>query len=91
MDILINNGGVSQRETFENMDFDTIFTLVNTNFMSHIALIKGFMPLLERSKGKIVNISSIAGLVGSGVRTVYSGSKFAIAGFSKSLRHEVRA
>jgi len=73
------------------MDFDTIFTLINTNFMSHIALIKGFMPLLEQSKGTIVNISSIAGLVGSGVRTIYSGSKFAISGFSKSLRYEVRA
>jgi len=90
LDILVNNGGVSQRETFENMDFDTTFTLINTNFMSHIALIKGFMPLLEKSRGTIVNVSSVAGLIGSGVRTVYSGSKFAIAGFSKALRPEVK-
>lgn len=58
--------------------------------MSHIALIKAFMPALERSKGIIVNISSVAGLVGTGVRSTYSASKFGIAGFSKALRPEIK-
>ena len=62
---------------------------MNTNFMSHIALIKSFLPLLNKSKGSIVNIGSISGLLGVGCRTSYSASKFAIAGFSKSLRAEV--
>lgn len=48
------------------------------------------MPLLVKSKGVVVNVSSIAGLIGVGVRTCYSASKFAIAGFSKALRSEVK-
>lgn len=39
LDILINNGGVSQREIFTSIDFETVETLMNTNFMSHVALI----------------------------------------------------
>lgn len=90
LDILINNGGVSLRKPFLDTDLDSAETLLNTNFMSHIALIKAFMPLLEKSKGHIVNVSSEAGLIGSGCRTSYSASKFAINGFSKSLRSEVK-
>jgi short-subunit dehydrogenase len=59
--------------------------------MSHVALIKGFMPALETARGTIVNISSVAGLAGTSFRTTYSASKFAIAGFSKSLRSEVKS
>mmetsp|Transcript_55072 Transcript_55072/g.75683 ORF Transcript_55072/g.75683 Transcript_55072/m.75683 type:complete len:115 (-) Transcript_55072:150-494(-) len=64
--------------------------MMNTNCNSHIALIQGFLPMLKKSKGKIVNISSIAGIFGSPLRTLYSASKFAIAGFSKALRPEVK-
>jgi short-subunit dehydrogenase len=49
------------------------------------------MPALENARGTIVNISSVAGLVGSSFRTTYSASKFAIAGFSKALRPEVKS
>ncbi len=85
----MNNGGVSLRSPFVNTDYETAETLLNTNFLSHIALIKAFLPLLIKSKGSIVNISSIAGLIGAGCRTTYSASKFAIAGFSKALRAEI--
>lgn len=44
VDILINNGGLSMREEFENTDFETCEYMMNTNCMSHIALIKGFLP-----------------------------------------------
>ena len=70
--------------------------LINTNCMSHIALIKAFLPLLKlsnkegRGEGRIINISSIAGLYGVGIRTVYSASKHGIGGFSRALRAEVR-
>ncbi len=63
---------------------------MNTNFMSHIALIKAFMPQLSKAKGTIVNVSSEAGLLGVGCRTMYCASKFAITGFSKALRAEVK-
>ena len=69
---------------------------MNTNCLSHIALIKAFLPLLKRTAkegrgyGRIVNISSLAGLMGVSVRTCYSASKFGIGGFSRSLRTEVK-
>jgi dehydrogenase/reductase SDR family protein 7B len=71
-------------------DFASAETLLNTNFLSHVALIKAFLPALESARGTIVNISSVAGIVGTSFRTTYSASKFAIAGFSKALRPEVK-
>jgi short-subunit dehydrogenase len=59
--------------------------------MSHIALTKGFLPLMIKQKGgHIINILSISGLMGVPVRTMYCASKFAMDGFSKSLRTEVK-
>lgn len=87
---MINNGGVSLRAQFFETDFDSAETLLNTNFLSHVALIKAFLPALENAKGTIVNVSSVAGLVGTSFRTTYSASKFAISGFSKALRPEVK-
>jgi short-subunit dehydrogenase len=63
---------------------------MNVNCMSHIAITKALLPgMIERSKGHIVNILSISGLMGVPVRTLYCASKFAMDGFSKSLRQEV--
>jgi len=63
---------------------------MTTNTIAPIALCKAFLPALKQAKGQIVNVSSLAGLVGVSVRTVYSGSKFALTGFSKALRSEVK-
>ena len=70
--------------------------LINVNCLSHIALIKAFLPLLKlstkegRGEGRIINVSSVAGLYGVSIRTVYAASKFGIGGFSRALRAEVR-
>ncbi len=79
------------REEFKNMDFKTCEYMMNTNCMSHIALVKGFLPMmLSQKSGHIVNILSVSGLMGVPVRTLYCASKFAMDGFSKSLRPEVK-
>jgi len=57
--------------------------------MSHVALIQAFLPLLEKTSGSIVNVGSIAGIVGTGCRTSYSASKFAMTGFTRALRYEL--
>jgi len=88
LDILVNNGGISQRTLFDNCDYDTHELVMNTNTMSLIALCNAFMPLLKKSKGQVVNISSICGLLGITYRTSYAASKFAVTGFSKALRAE---
>ena len=60
--------------------------------MSHIALVKAVLPQMIAGKqgGNIINILSISGLMGVPVRTMYCASKFAMDGFSKSLRSEVK-
>jgi short-subunit dehydrogenase len=67
--------------------------MMNTNCMSHIALVKAILPQMIAGKqgGNIVNILSVSGIMGIPVRTMYCASKFAMDGFSKSLRSEVRA
>ena len=89
LDILVNNAGVSQRSQLQDTDFDTLEYIINTNTLGQIYLIKALLPLLKKSKGHIVNISSYTGLVGFTLRTGYSTSKFALAGFSRALRGEL--
>lgn len=91
VDIVINNAGVTMREEFINAEFSTCQMMMNTNCMSHIAITKGFLPLMIKQKrGKFVSIISVAGLIGTAYRTMYSAAKFATSGFFKSLRAEVK-
>jgi len=91
VDILVNNGGISQRDCFEDLGFDVCQKMMNVNCLSHIAVIKACLPgMMERKQGKIVNILSGSGIVALPMRTMYSSSKFALSGFGKALRAEVK-
>lgn len=90
VDILINNGGVSQRSLFLENDFSVYRQLMEVNYFGLIALTKAVLPsMVERGCGSVVSISSVAGKVGSKFRTGYSGSKYAVVGFMDCLRAEV--
>ncbi|MDA8939781.1 SDR family oxidoreductase [Pseudoalteromonas marina] len=90
IDILINNGGVSQRSLFLENDFNVYRQLMEVNYFGLIALTKAILPsMVARKSGSIVAISSVAGKVGSKFRTGYSGSKYAVVGFMDCLRAEV--
>ena len=90
IDILINNGGVSQRSLFLENEFNVYRQLMEVNYFGLIALTKAVAPtMVERRRGSIVSISSVAGKVGSKFRTGYSGSKYAVVGFMDCLRAEV--
>jgi len=91
IDILVNNGGISMREEFVNTEFSTCEYMMNTNCLSHIALVKALLPqMIQRKTGHIVNIISVSGIMGVPVRTMYCASKFAMDGFSKALNAEVK-
>ncbi|CDW76091.1 short-chain dehydrogenase [Stylonychia lemnae] len=91
VDILVNNGGLSMRDEFKNIEFKTCTNLMNVNCMSSIALINGLLPkMISQKSGQIVNILSISAVFGNPVRTLYCASKFAVDGFSKSLRPELK-
>lgn len=90
VDILVNNAGVAVGGTFEQVSEEDFEWLFEINFWGMVRMTRAFMPLLRASDdARIVNLSSIYGLIGPPEQTAYSASKFAVRGFSEALRHEL--
>jgi dehydrogenase/reductase SDR family member 7B len=89
IDILINNGGISQRSMVMETSIETIRKIMEINFFSGVILTKFVLPsMLARGSGHIVAVSSITGKFGFPLRSAYSASKHAIYGFYESLGAE---
>lgn len=89
IDILVNNGGYSQRSEAIDTPMEIDRQLMEVNFFSYVALAKAVLPYMKRQKsGQIVVISSIAGKFGFFLRSSYSAAKHALHGFFDSLRLE---
>lgn len=90
VDVLVNNAGVALHGTFEEVaeaDFEWLFGI---NFWAVVRMTRAFLPLLHNSaEARIVNVSSLFGLIAPPGQTAYAASKFAVRGFSESLRHEL--
>lgn len=90
VDVVVNNAGVALAGTFEQIaaaDFDW---LIAVNFFGVVRMTRAFLPLLHKSDdARLVNISSLYGLIAPPGNTAYVASKFAVRGFSESLRHEL--
>jgi 2-hydroxycyclohexanecarboxyl-CoA dehydrogenase len=90
VDILINAAGWGQTKPFWEGTPDFWDRLVALNFVGPMQLAKALLPkMMERGSGKVVNISSDAGRVGSLGETVYSGAKGGLIAFTKSLAREM--
>ena len=90
IDILINNAGVGWAGPFEGTDPAAIEKLVAVNLLAPIQLTRALLPgMLARSRGRIVNVASIAGHVGVRGEVVYAATKAGLVGFSESLRFEL--
>ncbi len=86
VDILINNGGMSQRGLVKNTDIAVHRSLLEVNYFGSVQLTALVLPqMLERKKGHIVGISSIVGQFGFPLRSSYSASKHAMKGFLETL------
>lgn len=91
IDVLINNAGMGIAGAVEDSSMEEIKLQFETNFFSWVKLTQLVLPLMRLNvSGFIVNISSIAGLVGLPFQAFYSSSKFAMEGFAESLRLEVQ-
>lgn len=89
-DILVNNAGMSRYCSFLETPLEDFEILMRTNFWGMVYCTREFLPgMLERGSGHIVNLSSIAGRIGTFRHTAYSASKFAVTGFSESLYYEL--
>ena len=89
--ILINNAGVSLYGRVEEISMDDLRWLFEINFFAVAALTKAFLPILEQQPAQIVTVSSFFGLLAPAEQAAYSASKFAVRGFSESLRHELES
>ena len=90
VDILINNAGVALGGTFDDVSEEDFEWLFDINFWGVVRMTRAFMPLLKSSgDARIVNLSSIFGIIAPAGQTAYSASKFAVRGFSQALRHEL--
>jgi NADP-dependent 3-hydroxy acid dehydrogenase YdfG len=88
--VLFNNAGVAVLGNFVELALDDIRWVMDTNFWGVIYGMYYFLPLLNKEKrAHVVNTSSVFGLVGAAGQTAYCGSKFAVRGFTESLRHEM--
>jgi len=89
-DILINSAGISYPQEFVNIPFGKFNEIIQVNLYGTWNTIDILLPYLKVKKGYIVNVSSIAGLVGVFGMTAYSASKYAVIGFSEALRSELK-
>lgn len=90
VDILINNAGISQRSLVKDTDVSVDRRIMELDYFAVVYLTKSLLPhLQERQTGCIVTISSVAGKLGTPMRSAYCAAKHAVIGFMDSLRAEV--
>jgi NAD(P)-dependent dehydrogenase (short-subunit alcohol dehydrogenase family) len=88
-DVLVNNAGISFISPAERVEARAFRRVLEVNLVAPFVLAKGFGALmLEQGEGSIVNVASIAGLVGIGDRTAYNASKHGLVGLTRTLAAE---
>ncbi|MCB0330411.1 MAG: SDR family oxidoreductase [Bdellovibrionales bacterium] len=91
VDVLINNAGISYRSVVEHMNRKEEWLQLETNYLGPLALIRKFLPhMRSRHSGRILNISSVAGVMAMPTMSSYSASKFALEGASEALWYELK-
>ena len=91
IDVLVNNAGFGIAGSVEDLTLDELRDQFETNFFGMVALTKQVLPgMRERRQGHIINVSSINGKLALPLLSAYCSSKYAIEGFSESMRLELR-
>ncbi|RUS47393.1 SDR family oxidoreductase [Cohnella sp. AR92] len=89
LDVLVNNAGMAVGGFIEEVPMEAWRAQFETNFFGLVAVTRAFLPIMRRQGGgRIIQIGSVSGLMGFPGFGPYSSSKFAVEGFSESLRHE---
>jgi short-subunit dehydrogenase len=89
IDILVNNGGISQRSLVRDTGIGVDERLLRVNYLGTVALTKAVLPgMLKNRGGQIVTVTSMVGKFGTPLRSSYSAAKHALHGFMDSLRAE---
>ncbi len=90
VNMIFNNAGVALSSTVEGASYEELEWIVNINFWGVVYGTKEFLPLIKKSgEGHIINISSLFGLTAQPTQSAYNATKFAVRGFTESLRQEL--
>lgn len=89
IDLLINSAGILREGYFERLDQQDFRAVMDVNFFGVLNTTTACLPYLKQSRGRIVNIGSMAGLVGVFGLTAYGAAKHALTGFTDALRLEL--
>ncbi|MCC5934260.1 MAG: SDR family oxidoreductase [Balneolales bacterium] len=90
VDVLINNGGISQRALAAEADLSVIRRIMEVNFFGTVALTQAILPhFIARKSGYVVVVSSVMGKIGTKFRSTYAASKHALQGWFDCLRQEM--
>lgn len=93
LDALVNNAGISAQANFADVkaqDLHWYMDLMQVNLWGSVWCTHEALPHLKQSRGRIVAVGSLAGLIGVPGRTAYSATKFAMTGFFEALRAELK-
>jgi len=88
---LVNNAGIACSGPVECLDIDMVRSVYEVNVVGLISVTKAFLPLLRKHHGRILNISSISGLLAPQNHAAYNGTKWALEGITASLKAEIRS
>ncbi|MDO8185239.1 SDR family NAD(P)-dependent oxidoreductase [Conexibacter sp. JD483] len=89
--LVVNNAGVTVSQTAADAAVEDDEWVVNVNFWGVVHGTRAYLPILLRQRsGTIANVSSVFGLMGFPTQSAYCASKFAVRGYTESLRHELR-
>lgn len=90
LDLLVNNAGVALGGTFEEVAEEDFEWLLSINLIGLTRMTRAFLPMLRESPAaRIVNLSSLFGIIAPPGQTAYVASKYGVRGFSDALRHEL--
>lgn len=87
---LVNNAGIAVAGPLEFLPIERLRQQLEINVIGQIAITQKLLPLIRKGQGRIINISSIAGFTAFPFKGAYAASKFAVEGFSDSLRRELK-
>ncbi|SER83242.1 SDR family NAD(P)-dependent oxidoreductase [Actinokineospora terrae] len=88
VDLVVNNAGVALQGTVAQMSDDDLRWVMDIDFWGVVHGSRAFLPHLVASRGHLVNISSVFGLIGVPTQSAYNAAKFAVRGFTEALRQE---
>jgi len=90
IDVLINNAGFHLTGAVQENSIEELHSQVDLNFYGAVNMIRAILPVfIEQKSGKIINMSSLGGLLSLPYTSAYNASKFALEGYSESLRLEL--